>query len=209
MQQLLWWKNHIVAVKNQALLSFQWKQGQTHTNEEREKVSPVNSSSNAEPDYSKKPQNEDLINAISTLINTRLTEFRYEMITLINKNGDQPMSLGDRASYYEDFETNNLSKAEKSKTRDTHSDDLSALFKDSAENNNNGAAVGQKRPITNNDGSTNTPAKALCCQNPAKTVSDVEVDLEILNQVDQEHQIPQNLGDAISERLALVIQSLT
>ena len=37
-------------------------------------------------------------------------------------------------------------------------------------------------------------------------MSDVEVDLGILNQVDQEHQIPQNLGDAISERLASVIK---
>ena len=41
---------------------------------------------------------------------------------------------------------------------------------------------------------------------PAKTVSDVEVDLKILNQVDQEHQIPQNLGDTISERQASVIK---
>ena len=57
------------------------------------------------------------------------------------------MSLGDRDSYYEDFETNNLPKAEKGKTGDTHSDDLSALFKNSAENNNNGAVAGQKRPI--------------------------------------------------------------
>ena len=182
------------------------KAGTTHVNEEREKVSPVNSSSNAEPGYSKKPQNEDLINSISALINTRLTEFRSEMITLINKNGDQPMSIGDRDSYYEDFEANNLPQGEKGKTGDTQSDDLSALFKDSAENNNNGAVVGQKRPITNNDGGNNTPAKVPCCQSPAKTMSDVEVDLEILNQVDQEHQIPPNLGDAISERLASVIK---
>ena len=182
------------------------KTGTTHVIEEREKVSPVNSSSNGEPGYSEKPQNEDLINSVSALINTRLTEFRSEMITLINKNGNQPMSLGDWDSYYEDFEANNLPKGEKGKTGDTKSDDLSALFKDSAENNNNGAVVGQKRPITNNDGGNNTPAKVPCCQNPAKTVSDVVVDLEILNQVDQEHQIPQDLGDAISERLASVIK---
>ena len=100
------------------------------------------------------------------------------MITLINKNGDQTMSLGDRNSYYEYFEINNLPKGEKDKIEDTHSDDLSALFKDSAENNNNGAVVGQKRFIRNNDGGNNTPAKVLCCQNPAKTVADVEVDLE-------------------------------
>ena len=127
-------------------------------------------------------------------------EFRSEMLTLINKNGDQPMSLGDRDSNYEDFETNDLPKG------DTHSDDLSALFKNSAENNNNGAVVDQKRPITNNDGGNNTPTKAPCCQNPAKALSDVEVDLEILNQVNQEHRIPQNLGNAISERLALIIK---
>ena len=80
----------------------------THVHEKREKVPPVNSSSNAEPGYSKKTQNEDLINSISALINTTFTEFRSKMITLINKNGDQPMSLGDRDSNYEDFETNNL-----------------------------------------------------------------------------------------------------
>ena len=37
-------------------------------------------------------------------------------------------------------------------------------------------------------------------------MSDVKVDLEILNQVDQEHQISHNLSDAISERLASVIK---
>ena len=125
-----------------------------HVNKEREKVSPVNSSSNLEPGYSEKPQNEDLINSISALINTRLTEFRFEMITMINKNGDQSMSLGDRDSYYEGFETNNLRKGEKGKTGDTHSGDLSALFKNSTDNNN-GEVVGQKRRITNNDGSNN------------------------------------------------------
>ena len=38
------------------------------------------------------------------------------MITLINKNRDQPTSSRDRDSYYEDFEKNNLPKAEKGKT---------------------------------------------------------------------------------------------
>ena len=42
------------------------------------------------------------------------------------------MSLGDTDSYQEDFEINNLPKAEKGKTGGTHSDDLSALFKNSA-----------------------------------------------------------------------------
>ena len=37
------------------------------------------------------------------------------MITLINKNEDQPMSLGDRDSYYKD---NNLQKGEKGKRGD-------------------------------------------------------------------------------------------
>ena len=117
------------------------------------------------------------------------------------------MSLEDRDSNYKDFQTNNLPKGENSKIGDTYSDDLSALLKQSAENNNNGAVVGEKRPITNNDGGNNTPALFLCCQNGVKTVSGVEVDLEILSLVGQEHQIPQNLGDAISERLALVIQN--
>ena len=53
------------------------KTGTTNVNEEKE-VSLVSSSSNAEPGYSKSPQYEDLINSISALINTRLTEFRSE-----------------------------------------------------------------------------------------------------------------------------------
>ena len=53
----------------------------------------------------KKIQNKGVINSIFALINKRLAEFRSEMITLINKNGDQPISLGDKDSYYEDFET--------------------------------------------------------------------------------------------------------
>ena len=109
------------------------------------------------------------------------------------------MSLGDRNSYYEDFETNILPKAEKGKTGDTHFDELSVLFKNSAENNNTGSVVGQRRPIANNGGGTNTPAKVPCCQNPAKAVSDVEVDLEILYQVDQEHQIPQKIPSEIAQ----------
>ena len=172
----------------------------------REKVSPVKSSSNAEAGYLKKPQNEDLINSISALTNTRLTESRSEMITMINKNGDQPMSLGDRDSYFEDFETNNVPKGEKGKTGDNHSNDLSVLFKNITENINNAPVPvdGQKRTITNSDDGNNTPAKVQCCQHPAKTASDVEVVLEILNQVDQEHQILQNFGDAISKKLVTV-----
>ena len=103
------------------------------------------------------------------------------MITLINKIGDQPVSVGIRDSYYEDFVTDNLPKEEKSKTGDTQSVNFSSLFKNSAENNNNGAVVGSKRPITNIDGANSIPAKAPCRQNPAKTMSAVEVDLETLN----------------------------
>ena len=183
------------------------KTGTTNVNEEREKVAPVNSSSNVELGYLKNSQNKDLIDSISTLTNTRLREFRDEMITMINKMEIKcVLSSGDRDSYYEYFETNNLPKGEKGKTGDTHSDELFALLKNSTENINNEPVVGQKRPIPNNDGGNSTPEKVLYCQNPAKTGSDVEVDLEILNQVDQEHQIPQNLGDAISERLTSVIQ---
>ena len=80
------------------------------------------------------------------------------------------------------------------------------VLQKSTENNDNGPLVGQKRPITNNDGGNNTVAKVPYCQNPAKTVSEVEVDFEILNQVDEEFQIPQNVGDAPSERLASVIK---
>ena len=105
------------------------------------------------------------------------------------------MSVGDRDSYDEDFETNNLPKADKEKTGDTCSHNLSALVKNSAENNNNdGEVVGHKRPITN-DGGNNTPAKVPCCQNSAKAVSDV-----------QEHQILRNLGDSTLGKLVTVIK---
>ena len=56
-----------------------------------------------------------MINSISALINKRLTEFGSEMIIMVNKNGHQPVPLGDRDSYYKDFETNNLPKGEKGK----------------------------------------------------------------------------------------------
>ena len=56
----------------------------------------------------------------------------------------------------------------------------------------------RKTIITSNDGRNNTPAKIPCFQNLTKTVSN----LEMLNPVDQEHQIPQKLGDAISKTLA-------
>ena len=95
-------------------------------------------------------------------------------------------------------------KEKKEKYEKYHSDDLFALFKNRTENNNNGPVVGEKTPVTNNDGGNKPPAKVLCCQNPVKTV-----DLEILNQVDQEHQIPQNLGYAKSERLASIIKKKT
>ena len=108
------------SIRKESRITFPpMKAGTTRVNEEREELSLVNSSLNPDPGYSKNPQNESLINSISTLINTRLTEFRSEMITMINKNGDN-LCL-------QDFETNILTKGEKCKTGDTHSNDLSGL----------------------------------------------------------------------------------
>ena len=39
------------------------------------------------------------------------------MITMINKNGDHSVFLGNRDFYYIDFEANNLPKGEKCKRR--------------------------------------------------------------------------------------------
>ena len=64
-----------------------------NVNLERERFSPVNSSSNAESDYCENFRNDDLINSVSALVNTRLTEFRSTMITVINKNGAQSVSF--------------------------------------------------------------------------------------------------------------------
>ena len=45
-------------------------------------------------------------------------------------------------------------------------------------------SMAQQLVTKDHDDGVNTPANVTCCQNPAKTVSDVEVDLETLNQVD-------------------------
>lgn len=71
------------------------KLGTNYVNVEREKVS-------------KKTHNENLM--------TRLTGSRFEMVIMINKNGDQLMYLRDKDSYYEDFETTNLPKGKEGKT---------------------------------------------------------------------------------------------
>ena len=78
------------------------------------------------------------------------------------------MSLGDRDSYYENFETTNLTKGKKGKTEYTYSNDMPASFKNRTENTHNGVVVGQKKLIANSYGNNNTPAKVLCCQNPLK-----------------------------------------
>ena len=62
---------------------------------------------------------------------------------------------------------------------------------------------GHNRPSTNNDDGNNIPAKVRVVRIP----SDVEKDLEIINQVDQEQQISQNLGGVISERLASAVKN--
>lgn len=55
-----------------------------------------------------------------------------------------------------------------------------------------------------NDDENNIPRKAPSCQSQANTMSDVKVDIVLLYQIDKEHQIFQNLDEAISERLASV-----
>ena len=71
------------------------KLGTNYVNVEREKVL-------------KKTHNENLM--------TRLTGSSFEMVIMINKNGDQLMYLRDKDSYYEDFETTNLPKEKEGKT---------------------------------------------------------------------------------------------
>ena len=99
-----------------------------------------------------------------------------------------------------------LQKIEKYKAGNSDSDDLPVLLKTSAENGNNGPVIGQKRPISNNDELNNVPENVLCCKYLAKTVPVVGVDVIILDQTDQEHQILKNLGDAILEKLASVVE---
>ena len=47
----------------------------------------------------------------------------------------------------------------------------------------------------------------MCCQYPSKTVPTCEIEMVILDQVKQKHQIPQYLGGAISERLTSVVKN--
>lgn len=75
----------------------------------KEKPSPVNSPSNAETGSSKNLKFYFCINYRT------FTKFGSEMITMINKYGDQPVSLGDRESYYEEFNTTDLQKQGKTK----------------------------------------------------------------------------------------------
>ena len=48
--------------------------------------------------------------------------------TPVNEEREK-VSLEERGSYYEDFETNNLPKGEKDKTGDTHFDDVCIIKK--------------------------------------------------------------------------------
>ena len=50
------------------------------------------------------------MNSISVLITELLAEFISEMITIININRDKSVSLGDRESYSEGFDTTNPQK---------------------------------------------------------------------------------------------------
>ena len=79
-------------------------------------VQTINShSANAELGCSKNSQKGDLINSISVIIAERLAVLRSEMITVINKNRDKSVSLGDRESYYEGFDATDLQKVGKEK----------------------------------------------------------------------------------------------
>ena len=110
-----------------------------------------------------------LVNSISTLINIRLTEFRSEMISMKNKNGGQSVFFRRSGLW---------SNGEKSLTGDSHPQWIVSIIKNSTENNNNnGPVFSQKRPITKNDGGSNSQEKDPSCQNPAKTVTEAEVDL--------------------------------
>ena len=67
-----------------------------HANKGTDKASAINSHSVAKPGCSKSPDNEDQIIFIFDLITKRLTKIWSEIITMINKNEVQLVSLGDR-----------------------------------------------------------------------------------------------------------------
>lgn len=58
----------------------------------------------------KTPKNGELINTISALITEHLADFRSEVITMINKKRDKLVSLGNKESYNEGFDTTDQQK---------------------------------------------------------------------------------------------------
>ena len=78
-------------------------------------------------------------------------------------------------------------------------------------NDNNGIVIPAKIPCNGQ------PEKDLGCSNPAKGLSTTnkpesnfgednkDVDMVILDQIDQEHQVPKSLGDSVPEKLAGVV----
>ena len=67
----------------------------------------VTNQNSAELDCSNNSRNGDLVSSILALITEYLIEFRSEMITIINKSENPPVSLKHRDSYYEGFDTTN------------------------------------------------------------------------------------------------------
>ena len=101
----------IESSRKESSLTFPPKKVATkHADEEREKACPIYSSSNAEPRCSKNSHNGHWINFILALISECLAEARSELTTMINKNSDQPVSLGDSDSYCERFHTTDPQK---------------------------------------------------------------------------------------------------
>ena len=78
----------------------------------KKKTSSINSPTNVEPGCSKNTKNGDL--KILFYINY-CKKFRSKMITMIKKYGDQPVSLGNRESYYVGFNTTYPQKQGKTK----------------------------------------------------------------------------------------------
>ena len=90
------------------------KVGKNRANNGMKKTSSINSHSNAGPGSSKNSQNGDLMNSISVLTAERLTQWQNDHSD--KQNRDKSVSLGDRESYYEGFDTTNLQKVGKEKS---------------------------------------------------------------------------------------------
>ena len=100
--------------------------------------------------------NNELLATLKSIINDSLSKFKDEVVDMIETNtAAERVSLGDRESYYEDFE---VTEGKGEDQQSSKSDDISSLLGHESNFNNSNLSSGSKRPATDNSGAP-IPAK--------------------------------------------------